>query len=91
MALSKTLELPTRVDVTYWRILRVVHEPDAGHARADVAGYVDSAARNDGGAPVEVREKYRRYGEGETPENIGRPEIYTWLKTLSDFTGASDV
>lgn len=57
MALSKTIELPSGVTVTYHRILRIAanYEGAKGMIQAEIGSYLDEDARRAGREPVRVQ------------------------------------
>lgn len=82
------ISLPT----AYHRILNLrqhKNNESVFKARIMIGTYVDAAARTAGNPPITTR-NYRMDYDLEATDNAF-VQAYAYLKTLTDFTGASDV
>ena len=95
MAIEKTQEQTSGVSGNYWRVARVIVEAGDGGCLCHLELYKDSTARSEGKAPILVKKIWLEDGcnivdfvnAGDTPAKL----VYDKLKTLAEFSGASDV
>lgn len=94
MALQKTLTLDNGLVATdaYHRIMDATVRaigPNVG-AEANIATYLDRDRALANGPPIVVR-RYSIPFDKDDDTQSAHAQIYTYLKTLDDFTGSTDV
>jgi|GEM_PF-2727182 len=80
MALSKSIETNAGASATYWRIVNVAFDVRARTVWYVLAGYVNQAANLANKAPLREQPFTMILGVGQTPESIGRPDLYADAK-----------
>lgn len=91
MALKKTVEQPTGVAATYWRVMETLIDWSRKTLLVRVGGYLDEETRREDRAPLTTWQK--PYRDAEFPltlEGKNVAEIYAALKQDPFFTGAED-
>jgi hypothetical protein len=88
MALNKAVSTGFGNDAEYWKIANVTEDYIAGCLSVVMAGYLSSEARLASAQPA-MRRDIRFSGEGFT-HDMDRAAIYTALKLLPDWAGATD-
>lgn len=92
MALIKSITTEIGISANYWKITQINILADR-MVGVSVACYIDEQNRLDGYKPVLTRD-YTIDISCENPQiNLDNPifaELYTYLKTLPDFDGATD-
>lgn len=89
MALSIEKSTHFGVAATYWRIVSANIDFVNNRMAVFVAGYTSEAAREAGAAPL-LQEQVDFQAETFIPD-APRSAVYSALKTLSEWSGASDV
>lgn len=96
MALSKAIDTNYGAQATYWRIIRVHFDVIARTVWFVLGGYTDAAARGANKTPLREQPFTMNLADNQTPEDIGRAEMYAFAKTAEVsgavmFSGAADV
>jgi hypothetical protein len=104
MALQKSLALPSGVSGDYWKVTELVIDYLRPAATCQVALYKDATARQAGAAPLykksfvwsdeEAAEEFEGLFDADTLSEDGvnpQSQAYVKLKTLAEFSGATDV
>lgn len=94
MALAKPITLATRETAAYHRILRVNVDKALESVRVEVQSFKDAAARTEGAKAFPARGYAFALNEvfPTSPETEGLfwAKLYSKLKTLPEFDGATD-
>ncbi len=91
MALSKSVEIETGAAVTYWRIVAINVDLVARKAWFALSGYISAEARQAGKSAATQKSFTMDLPEDSEPEDLGRADLYAFVKTQEMFEDAADV
>jgi len=95
MALEKSINLPSGITVTYWRVVSLTFHYPLQTAYIRIGGYSSKQMRDDGGPYITLRAitvkdpKYSLYFSQFITDS--RANAYNYLKTTSEFENAMDI
>lgn len=92
MALQKSFTTTYMVPAAYWKVGQVKVDWHTEQCTANLIGFVNQQARTDGGTPLATK-TYSWKGEAFDFDIEGKlvQQIYTKVKALEEWSGASDV
>jgi len=100
MALQLSHELGSGITGNYWRVKNIAFDLDTSELHCKIALYKDSAARTAGKAPISETVYHWSGGDftgwfdATTLDTVNynpQERAYVKLKTLAEFSGATDV
>ena len=96
MALQKSIETPSGVNASYWKITKITVDSSVFFIESIISGYYDEQARIDGREPL-LSKQYSWLSSAENFETEISAEsniianIYARIKLTDDFQSALDV